>query len=138
MQAIENPDSVGWNPKLRIWEAPMKKGFDKNQRGFGVDIVKNGYAKVFFAEHPRPGYYLTDDEERLLRYRYLDYLQKVYDKHVSSDLQISDKKKAMALGIMYHGFGPRLWSDNGDGLHDAFFNGTDYEFEDQITKFYVE
>lgn len=28
LQAIENPKNEGWNPELRIWEAPKKNGYD--------------------------------------------------------------------------------------------------------------
>ena len=32
IRALENPDSLGWNPKKRIWEAPKQRGTDSNNR----------------------------------------------------------------------------------------------------------
>ena len=41
----------------------------------------------------------------------------------------------VALGIIYHGHGPKLWKKQ-HSLHQALFNGSDKEFIDAVTKFY--
>lgn len=87
-------------------------------------------------KHPRKGNYLTEDEEVYFRNRKLDEMLRIYNNNVDENIQFSDNKLAMALAMMYHGYGPRLWSEHGDGLHNAFFNGSDYEFENAITSFY--
>jgi len=64
IKAIENPDRVGWNGK--VWTAPQYKGYDKNQRGYGIDIVKNDSAKRLTQN--RPGQWLTEGEaDRLMK-----------------------------------------------------------------------
>lgn len=39
IRALENPDSLGWNPKKRIWETPKQRGTDSNNRCMGVDCL---------------------------------------------------------------------------------------------------
>lgn len=121
---------------LRIWETPKGNSFDPRQRGFGIDVENYDVVKRHLAKNPRSGNYLTEKEESYFRNRKLDEMQSIYDKYVDDNLHFSDKKRAMALALMYHGFGKRLWTDKGDGLHNAFFNGSDYEFENAITSFY--
>jgi hypothetical protein len=43
IKSIENPDRIGWNGK--VWGAPTLKGYDVNQRGYGIDIRYNNAAK---------------------------------------------------------------------------------------------
>lgn len=59
IRAIENPDSIGF--KNGRWYAPDKKGFDSNNRGFGVDIKYN--KKASHLTKNRKGQWLTEQEE---------------------------------------------------------------------------
>ena len=56
IKAIENPNKVGWNGK--VWIAPNLKGYDSNQRGYGIDINTNKAAKKL--TEGRSGKWLTD------------------------------------------------------------------------------
>ena len=39
IRAIENPDSIGFRDGK--WYAPTQKGYDLNNRGFGIDVKYN-------------------------------------------------------------------------------------------------
>lgn len=136
--AIENPDSFGWDNEKQIWKEPTEPGCDKNQRGIGLDIRKNKKLAEYLRNNPREGNYLTKEEEQHFRYSFLDYLDEVFTRNTQklNMSNISEKKKAMAFGLMYQGHGTSLWQDQGDGLYQAFTKGDDQAFQDSISNFY--
>lgn len=133
--SLENPDSIGWDEKNKRWNSPTLPGYDKNQRGIGLDIVKNKELASYLKKHPRPGNYLTKEEEEFFRNKHLQYLNDVFEKN-TQQIKKSESKKIMALGLMYHGHGPSLWSDKNDGLYHAFHFGSDEDFKNAISAFY--
>ena len=99
IKAIENPDRVGWNGK--VWTAPQYKGYDKNQRGYGIDIVKNDSAKRLTQN--RPGQWLTEEEADKLMREHLQYVYGAAQKHIEGFDNLSDRRKAALLGMLYRG-----------------------------------
>ena len=99
IKAIENPDRVGWNGK--VWTAPQYKGYDKNQRGYGIDIVKNDSAKRLTQN--RPGQWLTEGEADKLMREHLQYVYGAAQKHIEGFDNLSDRRKAALLGMLYRG-----------------------------------
>ena len=81
IRQIENPDSIGWNPMLRRWEEPKLKGYDKRNRGMGIDILNNDAAKKL--TEGREGRYLSEAEELGLRNGHINYLLGAIDRHKS-------------------------------------------------------
>jgi hypothetical protein len=73
IKAIENPNKIGWNGK--VWTAPNLKGYDSNQRGYGIDIRYNDSAKALTKN--RKGQWLTDSEATNLMNDHLNYLKEV-------------------------------------------------------------
>ncbi|MBO7337198.1 MAG: hypothetical protein J6U33_00965 [Paludibacteraceae bacterium] len=116
-----------------MWTQPKGKGFDKNQIGIGLDR-NNKFVKRAIPdwEHAQ----LTAQKEREIRLRYIEELTRIYDKYVDANLHFSEKRKAIALGLMYHGMGPHLWTNHNDGLYESFWDGSDDDFENAVTKFY--
>ena len=133
IRTIENPDSLGWNPKKRIWEAPKQRGTDLNNRGMGVDIIYNEDAAKVVKN--RPTKYLTEQEERDLRNDHIDYSYGVIDRHLPTHSGLTPERQAMAAGVIYRGDGKKLQSVN-NPLGRAYNVGTDAEFEQAITNFY--
>lgn len=101
LKAIENPDRIGWDSKTKRWIAPALKGYDKNQRGYGIDIVTNNAARKL--TEGRPGRWLTDDEVNMLMNKHIDYITGVARKHVKGFDSFSPEKQAALLGMLYRG-----------------------------------
>ena len=99
IKAIENPDRIGWNGK--VWIAPQYKGYDKNQRGYGIDIVKNDSARRLTQN--RPGQWLTEEEADKLMKEHLQYVYGAAQKHIEGFDNLSDRRKAALLGMLYRG-----------------------------------
>ena len=102
IRAIENPDSIGY--KDGKWYQPSNSKYDKNNRGFGIDVVHNKAARGIVSN--RQGKWLTEEEERELRNKHIIESQKVLDKRVpwhSLRETPSEEKNAMAIGMLYRG-----------------------------------
>ena len=78
IRAIENPDSIGY--KDGKWYQPSNSKYDKNNRGFGIDVVHNKAARGIVSN--RHGKWLTEEEERELRNKHIIESQKVLDRRV--------------------------------------------------------
>jgi hypothetical protein len=63
------------------------------------------------------------------------YLEGVLNRR-AKDLKLSDNKRIMAMGVLYRGDGPKLWNKN-HPLSQAFFNGTDKDFSNAISNYYI-
>lgn len=63
IRAIENPDSVGFHRGMveNYWYQPSKRGYDPNNRGFGVDVERNKETKK---NCPRQGRKMADRDRR--------------------------------------------------------------------------
>ncbi len=128
IRALENPDSLGFrNGK---WYASP---YDKNARGFGVDIVKNKQASKVASG--RVGGWLTEDEERNLRNQYIESLQNTIDYHYHPYLrnqELSDTKRMIATGLLYRGDG----ISSNKNLSEPYYSGTDEEFQQAVYDYY--
>lgn len=126
IRAIENPDSLGY--KNGIW----REGKDPRNRGFGVDIINNEAASKKVAG--RIGKWLTEEEERDLRLKHIDYSQDRLEEHTPKIFKepISENKKIMATGMIYRGD-----SVNGNpDVRDAYYYGTDEEMQEAVADYY--
>lgn len=137
IRQIENADSAGWNASDRIWRAPQRKGLDKRNRGMGVDVLNNLDTKTLTKN--RPGQYLTEKEEHQLRNAHIQYLLNVINRRKEEDnpalKNMSPKKQAQVLGIMYRGDAPELWKEN-TILGKALISDKDEDMDKAIKDFY--
>ena len=99
IKSIENPDRIGWNGK--VWGAPTLKGYDANQRGYGIDIRYNNAAKNLVKN--RKGQWLTDKEVTDLMNQHLQYITGVAKRKIKGFNTFSPKKQAAILGMLYRG-----------------------------------
>lgn len=133
IRAIENPDSLGFRDG-RWYQYPNKK-FDKNNRGFGVDVKHNKAAKELTKN--RKGKWLSEEEERNIRQEHIDYIkEKLADKTpMILQQQPSEKKKAMMVGLGYRGDFKNLFKNN-PSIRDAYYSGTDDELQNKVSDYY--
>ena len=99
IMAIENPDKIGWTGK--IWTEPKLSGYDKNNRGYGIDIEKNDSAKQL--TEGRTGRWLTDSEMNQLMDEHISYIYDVARKHINNFDDMSPERQAALLGMLYRG-----------------------------------
>ena len=135
LKAIENPNSVGYNPNTNRWTTPKLRGFDPNQIGIGLDVKTNNVVRNYLRKTGRTkDPWLTQEEMEQLQNQSLQYFEDVFEKNTKG-MKLSDTKRAIAIGLLYHGHGPNLWNNKGN-LHDVFINGTDQDFIDAVSNFY--
>lgn len=131
IRAIENPDSIGY--KDGKWYQPSNSKYDKNNRGFGIDVVHNKVARGIVSN--RQGKWLTEEEERELRNEHIIESQKVLDKRVpwhSLRETPSEEKNAMAIGILYRG-DCVLGNQN---IRNAYYSGSDEDMQRAVSEYY--
>lgn len=129
IKAIENPDKVGWDGTR--WVSPTLKGYDKNNRGYGVDIEKNDSAKRL--TEGRPGRWLSDSEMNNLMKEHISYVENVAKKRITNFDKFSPKKKAAIIGMLYRGDSVNQAAKNG---HINLNEKDDNLFLDSISRFY--
>ena len=137
IRAIENPDSVGWNPAARRWEAPKLRGYDSRNRGMGVDVINNDAAKQL--TDGRKGRYLTEAEERELRNGHIDYSQTIVNKWTPRSVLISppsEAKRAMAAGMAYRGDNIYWNIVKNPAMSAVYYGGSDADFQKAVSEFY--
>lgn len=124
IKAIENPNKVGWNGKA--WVAPPEgKGYDPNQRGYGIDVEYNVAAKKL--TEGRPGRYITDQENDSLMRQHLDYVRNVATRKIDGFNKLSPTRQGVILGMLYRG----------DSVKDINIKEpNDYKFFDQVHDYY--
>ena len=124
IKAIENPNKVGWNGKA--WVAPPEgKGYDPNQRGYGIDVEYNVAAKKL--TEGRPGRYITDQENDSLMRQHLDYVRNVANRKIDGFNKLSPTRQGVILGMLYRG----------DSVKDINIKEpNDYKFFDQVHDYY--
>lgn len=69
----------------------------------------------------------------------LDIDTGVIEKHLNPGQKISNVKRAIMLGLLYHGYGPKVWNPNGPltrAINNSFYNGNDQEFIDSVYNLY--
>ena len=136
IRQIENPDSIGWNSIRKIWEAPALSGYDKRNRGMGIDILNNEDAKTLTEN--RPGRYLTESEERQLRNKHIDYLYGAIDRHkdtIPGLIDMSPRKEAEVMGALYRGDAKKLWSSE-TPIGKALRSDNEEDFHKAISDYY--
>lgn len=139
MQAVENPTLEGYNAEKKIWTRPTRKGFDRKQIGIGLDTETNVAVRKFLEDNGRTNSpWLTDEEMKSLQAQKFDELENILTKHTKG-VKLSDIKRAIAIGLLYHGHGPKLWKPNGPKtrrLNTALFKGTDDDLINAVSDFY--
>ena len=136
IRQIENPDSIGWNPLKHIWEAPALPGYDTRNRGMGIDILNNDAAKLL--TEGRPGKYLTEQEERDLRNKHIDYVYGALGRQTARIPEVdslSPRKEAEAIGLLYRGDGKKLWNPESP-LGKAFRSADENNFHRAVSEYY--
>lgn len=137
LKALENPNDVGYTFifGFGIWTPPKEKGFDPNQIGIGLDTKYNKDVVEYLKQTGRTNNpWLTDQEMKDLQNKSLQYYEGVLDDY-TKDSNILDTKRAVAIGLIYHGYGPKLWNKS-TKISRAFFNETDKQFIDAVSDFY--
>lgn len=133
IKQLENPDREGFSIVTNRWYRPNRKGFDSQQYGYGLDKNTNNEFRNFLNTINRD--YITPEEERKYRLGHINgYLTDIWNKR-TKEKQFSDKKKIMAYGLMYHGYGPKLWN-KGNPIYDTFWNGSDEDMVKAVSEFY--
>ena len=125
IKAIENPNRVGWNGKA--WQAPNLKGYDINQRGYGIDINPTQSAKKL--TNGRPGRWITDAEASKLMNEHINYITTAANKHIKGFNKLSPQRQAALLGMLYRGD-----SVNKSGIN--YLVGDDKKFFTSIGNYY--
>lgn len=138
IRAVENPDSAGYNAVNHRWYSPTLKGYDKNNRGFGIDVEQNDKAHALTSG--RKGQWLSEEEERNLRNQHIKYAQDVIDKNTpagSLSYGMSPEMRATAAGVIYRGDGKKLWNQN-NSLGKAYSTGDEQTFDKAVQDYYTK
>lgn len=129
--ALENPESNGWDSKTKTWGHAVGKGMDRNQIGIGGDR-NNVNIKALIGLQNWDKVRITEAQEREARYKNFDYFNGVIDRNIS---KLSYVKRMLAMGLLYHGYGPLLWQE-GNALNKILRYGSDDDFSKSIYDFY--
>lgn len=132
VRAIENPDSIGYRDGK--WYKSGLQGHDANNRGFGIDVVENKDARAL--TQGRKGQWLSEDEERRLRLKHLDYINEALDKNTPWSIlrnQPSEEAKAMALGMLYRGDSVM----QNPKVREAYLSGSDEKMKKAVSDYYT-
>lgn len=132
IKALENPNLIGYDKQNDRWTSPTGRGYDSNGIGIGLDKYTNSYVRSYLSTHNKD--WLSMDEMLQLQNKSFEWAENVLNRNTKG-LKMSNAKRVIALGIIYHGHGPKLWKKQ-HSLHQALFNGSDKEFIDAVTKFY--
>lgn len=104
---------------LKVW--------DKHQIGIGLDMRPENNPIVQEYLHSKNGKrWVSEADEHYSRQRMLLDKEKTLNRLLKKkglNLQLSPNKKAMAIGLVYHGFAPKLFSN--PTLYNSFVNGTE-------------
>lgn len=131
IRALENSDSIGY--KNGRWYEPNLPGYDINNRGFGVDVVRNIKANALIKG--REGKWLTEEEERNIRNGHIDdNIRAIETKAPPYILRTppSEEKKAMAVGMLYRGDSVM----QNPTVRDAYLIGTDDDMQKAVSDYY--
>lgn len=133
LHALENPTNSGFNSRTRKWG---RGEYDPHQFQDGLDD-RNTFVKNYLKKHKVDS--IPEQDAIMLQDIYLKDLDRIWNNR-TKDKNISDFKKTLAYGLMWHGYGPRLWNEGkskeSKRLYEAFQNGSDSEFSDAIYTFY--
>lgn len=133
IREIENPDSIGY--KNGRWYKPASEDYDSNNRGFGIDVEYNNDANKLTRN--REGQWLTEQEERNLRNKHIDYGLDRLNFWTPKILATppSEAKQVMAEGMIYRGEGVKTILNN-QKLRDAYYSGSDRDFQKAVSDHY--
>lgn len=133
IREIENPDSIGY--RNGRWYKPTNINFDFNNRGFGVDVENNNDAVEL--TNGRDGKWLTEQEEKDLRNRHIEYGLDRLNFWTPKILATppSEAKQAMAEGMLYRGDGVKTII-NDQKMRDAYYSGSDSDFQKLVSDHY--
>ena len=138
IHSIENPYDIGYNKEIDAWFAPEGKQYDKNQRGYGIDLNTNKAIQPFIQEDSSGNKYIYNSDMLKARDTMIDW---ILNKNMKDNYEyirktegfvpdVSDKKKAAVAGYAYqHGNMRNLIDKNRHpALYNAYVYGTDDEF----------
>ena len=146
----ENPDSIGWDPKTKMWTTPNKKGYDKNQIGIGNDVrpKHNDLVQPYLIHNNDGTKSITEKNERKARYAFLDRTERSYEDRLhyanttvnkgKDPIIPSDIKKAITFSAIYNQ-GPNKVANvhfEDRNLMNALIHGTDEEYLEEVLKYY--
>lgn len=134
IKELENPTMKGYDKKTNRWTRVYEKGWDSNGIGIGLDVNTNQYVKEFLKEKKRN--WMTMEEMISLQNKSFQYAEGVVNKAFSGN-SLSNIKRVIAVGLVYHGFGKKLFK-RGDLIRNAILNGSDQEAIDAVTAFYKQ
>lgn len=143
----ENADSVGYDPKKKVWYAPPKdKGYDTNQFGMGVDRNQTEGFADSVQKDKKGNEYLTEDDERKLRHAKIEAANKSANARYEyakkflgrKKYNVSKKKDAATVSAIYN-LGPThvantIFEDK--EAMKALFDGTDNDYYQYISNEY--
>ena len=141
----ENKDSIGWDSKTRRWYAPPRgKGYDREQRGIGLDRITNPLVGPALKTDKR-GSYLTEKDERSIRFKAIDDAEDSYNARLAYAQKInnskkvpSEKKKAITMSAIYN-LGSSYVAKNlfeNKSLMKSLLDGTDEEYANKVHEYY--
>lgn len=146
----ENPDSIGWDPKTKMWTTPTISGYDKNQIGIGNDVrpKHNDLVQPYLIHNNDGTKSITEKNERRARYAFLDRTEKSYEDRLhyanttvnkgKDPIIPSDIKKAITFSAIYNQ-GPNKVANvhfEDKNLMNALIHGTDEEYLEEVLKYY--
>jgi len=104
IRSLENPDSVGYDNKNKVWRQPKSKKFDVNQIGMGLD-VRDATVAAYLAKKGRTSNpYLTEQEERELRAQIYQLKKGVVDRTLKRhNVKTNAKDYAIMMGMAWQG-----------------------------------
>lgn len=135
----ENADSVGYDPKKKVWYAPPKnKGYDTNQFGMGVDRNQTEGFSDKVQKDKKGNEYLTEDDERALRYSKIEAANKSANARYEyakkflgrTKYNVSKNKDAATVSAIYN-LGPTHIANTifeNKKAMEALFDGTDEDY----------
>lgn len=99
---------------------------------------KNNTIIQKYLKRDNKGTYISKSDEHYVRQRSIRDKDEALQRNLKGR-KLSPYKEAMALGMLYQGYGKLLFNPNGpetQKLNNAMWNGTDKDFHDAIYNFY--
>ena len=102
---LENPDSIGFDKKKRIWRPPTNSAkYDINQIGIGLDLARHRNPELYKLYHSRNPGYITEEEERDIRNKKFEEILKSRERRMSSidNGDTTNRSYAMSVFLPQH------------------------------------
>ena len=102
---LENPDSIGFDKKKRIWRSPTNRAkYDINQIGIGLDLARHRNPELYKLYHSRNPGYITEEEERDIRNKKFEEILKSRERRMLSidNGDTTNRSYAMSVFLPQH------------------------------------